>query len=88
MNDLTVFSSEQFGEVRTTQIDGAPFDDEQSAGMMHQQSSENFGWVGIEFVKQVVSLGEDEIKQRFGSMLEFVYEKNNGKNGCNILGGD
>lgn len=83
---ITTETSQTGVSTRVLEIYGPPFDDEQSAGMMHQKSSENFGWAGIEFVKRVVSLGEDEIKRRFGSMLEFVYEKNSGKNGSHATG--
>lgn len=83
---ITTETSQTGVSTRVLEIYGPPFDDEQSAGLMHQQSTENCGWAGIEFVKRVVSIGEDEIKQRFGSMLEFVYEKNNGKNGSHATG--
>lgn len=83
---ITTETSQTGVSTRVLEIYGPPFDDEQSAGLMHQQSSENCGWAGVEFVKHIVSIGEEEIKQRFSAMLEFVYEKNNGKNGSHATG--
>lgn len=71
---------------RILELYGAPFDKEQDAGLMHQQSSENCGWAGVEFVKQILANGEEIIRERFAAMLAKVYELQNGQNGSHAAG--
>lgn len=83
---ITTETSQTGVSTRVLEIYGPPFEDERSAGMMHQSTSEHYGWAGIEFVRRVIAAGEDEIKQRFGQMLDFVYSCNDGKNGSHAAG--
>lgn len=83
---ITTETSQTGVSTRVLEIYGPPFEDERSAGMMHQQTAENFGWAGVEFVRRLIALGEDEVRERFAAMLEFVYDCNNGKNGSHAAG--
>ena len=83
---ITTETSQTGVSTRVLEIYGPPFDDERSAGMMHQHTAENYGWAGVEFVRRLIATGEDDIKQRFGQMLEFVYSCNEGKNGSHAAG--
>lgn len=66
---------------RILEIYGGPFPDEKSASLMHQMAGMNCGWAGPYFIKKIMELGSEEIKQRFEKMLEYVYVKSNGENG-------
>lgn len=66
---------------RILEIYGGPFNDEKSASLMHQMAGMNCGWAGPYFIKKVMEVGSEEIKQRFEKMLEYVYVKSNGENG-------
>lgn len=83
---ITTDTSQTGVSTRLLELYGAPFDDEQSAALMHQSAAENFGWAGIEFVKRLIALGEDEIRLRFNKMLLYVHERNQGKNGSHAAG--
>ncbi len=66
---------------RILEIYGGPFPDEKSASLMHQMAGMNCGWAGPYFIKKIMEMGSEEIKQRFEKMLEYVYVKSNGENG-------
>lgn len=66
---------------RILEIYGGPFPDEKSASLMHQMAGMNCGWAGPFFIKKIMEMGSEEIKQRFEKMLEYVYVKSNGENG-------
>ena len=66
---------------RILEIYGGPFPDEKSASLMHQMAGMNCGWAGPYFIKKIMEIGSEEIKQRFEKMLEYVYVKSNGENG-------
>lgn len=83
---ITTETSQTGVSTRVLEIYGPPFEDERSAGMMHQTTAENYGWAGVDFVRRVIALGEDEVRQRFGAMLEHVYDLNDGKNGSHAAG--
>lgn len=83
---ITTETSQTGVSTRVLEIYGPPFEDERQAGLMHQSASENCGWAGIDFVKRVIDLGDEAIRDRFGVMLDYVYSQNNGKNGSHAAG--
>lgn len=83
---ITTETSQTGVSTRVLEIYGPPFEDERQAGLMHQSASENCGWAGIDFVKRVIDLGDEAIRDRFGAMLDYVYSQNNGKNGSHAAG--
>ena len=83
---ITTETSQTGVSTRVLEIYGPPFDDERAAGLMHQTACDNCGWAGIEFIKKIIELGDDEIRTRFASMLDYVYDQNNGKNGNHAAG--
>lgn len=83
---ITTETSQTGVSTRVLEIYGPPFDDERSAGLMHQSTAENYGWAGIEFVRRIIATGEDAIKERFAAMLEFVYTCTDGRNGSHAAG--
>lgn len=66
---------------RTLEVYGRPFDDEQEASIMHQTCALNCGWAGPEFVGRLMEEDEDEIRERYKAMLEYVNRQNEGKSG-------
>lgn len=81
---LSTETSQTGVSTRVLEIYGGPFDDEQEASLMHQQCSMNCGWAGPEFVKRIMAMDEDDIRNRYEIMTEFVREKADGKSGSHI----
>jgi len=71
---------------RVLEIYGAPFDNEEDASQMHQLASDNCGWAGVEFVKKLVEIGEEEIRTLYGRILEYVHSMQEGKSGSHAAG--
>jgi hypothetical protein len=71
---------------RVLEIEGGPFEDEESAANIHQQTSVNYGWAGPEFISRIMSLGDKEIKARFDLILKFVSQSLSAKNGAHAAG--
>ena len=66
---------------RILELYGGPFNDEKSASLMHQQSGMNCGWAGPFFIKKLMEMGTEVLKQKYEKMLEYVYTRSNGENG-------
>lgn len=71
---------------RVLEIYGAPFDDEKSASLMHQQAPLNCGWAGPYFIRKILSVSEKDLKETYQKILEDVYEIADGTSGSHIAG--
>ena len=71
---------------RVLELYGGPFDNEQDAGIMHQQAAMDCGWAGPEFVSRVIKAQEKQIVDAYDQMLLYVRAISEGKNGSHIAG--
>ena len=71
---------------RVLEIYGGPFDNEQDASLMHQQSATDCGWAGPAFIDRILEMDERDIVERYEDMQRYVREISNGKNGSHIAG--
>lgn len=71
---------------RVLEIYGGPFDTEQQAGLMHVQSTQDYGWAGPEFIKHLFGVSEDSIRDKYGEMLDYVSSISKGKSGSHVAG--
>ena len=71
---------------RVREISGAPFDDEKSASLMHQQAPVNCGWAGPEFISRLLETDERTITDQYEKMVEEIYAAANGTSGAHIAG--
>ncbi len=71
---------------RVLEIYGGPFDNEQDASLMHQQSATDCGWAGPAFIGHILEMDERDIVERYEDMQRYVREISNGKNGSHIAG--
>lgn len=83
---LSTETSQTGVSTRVLEIYGGPFEDEHSASLMHQESSENYGWMGPEFVSRIVRIREDDIRGWYDKMQEFVSSVSDGKAGSHVAG--
>lgn len=71
---------------RVLEIYGGPFDNEQDAGLMHQQSAMDCGWAGPAFIERLLKIDERLIVEAYEDMQRYVRDISNGKNGAHISG--
>lgn len=71
---------------RVLEIYGGPFENEQDAGLMHQQSVMDCGWAGPAFVERIIGLHERQICEAYEKMQSYVRAISEGKNGSHIAG--
>ena len=71
---------------RVIEVYGGPFDNEKEASKMHQDVSNCYGHAGTEFVKKILELDEEEIRNKYDSISKHLSEKSGGKNGAHIAG--
>ncbi len=71
---------------RVLEIYGGPFDNEQDAGLMHQQAAMDCGWAGPAFIERLIALDERKICDAYESMQMYIRAISNGKNGSHISG--
>ena len=71
---------------RVIEVYGGPFDNEKEASKMHQDTGKCYGHAGIEFVKRVLELDEEVIRDKYDSISKYLSEKSDGKNGAHIAG--
>ena len=83
---LSTETSQTGVSTRVLEIYGGPFDDEQTASVMHQKAAENFGWAGPEFVERIVSLSEDSIREWYDRMHKYVQSISSGRSGAHVAG--
>lgn len=71
---------------RVLEIYGGPFDNEQDAGLMHQQAAMDCGWAGPAFIEKLIGLDERKICDAYESMQMYIRAISSGKNGSHISG--
>lgn len=71
---------------RALEIYGGPFEDEHSASQMHQQSADNCGHAGPEFVNRIAGLSEESVCEWYGGMQTYVDSISDGKSGSHVSG--
>ena len=71
---------------RVLELYGGPFDNEQDAGLMHQQAAADCGWSGPAFIKRIISLDERTICDAYEDMQTYIRAISDGKNGSHISG--
>ena len=69
---------------RVIEIYGRPFLDEQSASLMHQQTAQHYGWAGPEFIRRLLCIDEQSIRDQYKRMTEAVYQLANGASGAHV----
>lgn len=83
---LSTETSQTGVSTRVLEIYGGPFDSEQDAAMMHQQSAMDCGWAGPAFIEKILAMDEREIVEDYERMQGYVREVSDGKNGSHISG--
>ena len=81
---LSTDTSQTGVSTRVLEIYGAPFSTESDAGLMHRQSAEDHGWAGPAFIRRIVSVDEQMIRDAFEQMYAFIHESTGGKNGSHL----
>lgn len=71
---------------RVLEIYGGPFDNEQDAGLMHQQAAMDCGWAGPAFIEKLIGLDERKICDAYEDMQMYIRAISSGKNGSHISG--
>lgn len=71
---------------RALEIYGGPFEDEHSASQMHQQSADNCGHAGPEFVNRIAELSEESVCEWYSRMQTYVDSISDGKSGSHVSG--
>lgn len=71
---------------RVLEIYGGPFDNEQDAGLMHQQAAMDCGWAGPAFIDRLIHLDERQICDAYEDMQLYIRSISSGKNGSHISG--
>ena len=71
---------------RVLELYGGPFDNEQDAGLMHQQSVADCGWSGPAFIKRIIDLDERTICEAYEALTIYIRAISEGKNGSHISG--
>lgn len=71
---------------RVLELYGGPFDNEQDAGLMHQQSVQDCGWSGPAFIERIIKLEERTICEAYEAMQIYIRAISEGKNGSHISG--
>lgn len=71
---------------RVLEIYGGPFDNEQDAGLMHQQAVIDCGWAGPAFIDRLLQTDERQIVDAYDALQQFIRGISNGKNGSHISG--
>ena len=83
---LSTDTSQTGVATRVIEIYGGPFENEKDASKMHQDVTNNYGHAGIEFVKRILEINEDDIRDKYASISKHLYDKSDGKNGAHIAG--
>ena len=81
---LATETSQTGVSTRALEIYGGPFDQEQEASIMHQTCAQNCGWAGPEFVGLLIGQDEEEIRNQYDAMLQYVNEQSDGRSGSHI----
>ncbi len=83
---LSTDTSQTGVSTRVLEIYGGPFETEEQASLMHQESTQNFGWAGPEFIEHVLKVSEKSICDKYDEMLRYVMSIAKGKSGSHVAG--
>ena len=83
---LSTDTSQTGVSTRVLEIYGGPFETEEQASLMHQESTQNFGWAGPEFIEHVLKISEKSICDKYDEMLRYVMSIAKGKSGSHVAG--
>lgn len=83
---LSTDTSQTGVSTRVLEIYGGPFETEEQASLMHQESTQNFGWAGPEFIEHVLKVSEKSICDKYDEMLHYVMSIAKGKSGSHVAG--
>lgn len=83
---LSTDTSQTGVSTRVLEIYGGPFETEEQASLMHQESTQNFGWAGPEFIEHVLKVSESSICDKYDEMLHYVMSIAKGKSGSHVAG--
>lgn len=83
---LSTETSQTGVSTRVLEIYGGPFDDEISAGLMHQQSAMNCGWAGPAFIDCLIGIDEADVCSKYDEMVAYVRKVAEGKSGSHVSG--
>ena len=83
---LSTDTSQTGVSTRVLEIYGGPFEDEQSASLMHQEAPMNCGWAGPAFIDQLIRISEPELCGKYEEMSAYVAGISEGKSGSHVAG--
>ena len=83
---LSTDTSQTGVSTRVLEIYSGPFETEEQASLMHQESTQNFGWAGPEFIEHVLKVSEKSICDKYDEMLRYVMSIAKGKSGSHVAG--
>lgn len=83
---LSTDTSQTGVSTRVLEIYGGPFETEEQASLMHQESTQSFGWAGPEFIEHVLKVSEKSICDKYDEMLHYVMSIAKGKSGSHVAG--
>lgn len=83
---LSTETSQTGVSTRVVEVYGAPFDDEKSASLMHQQSTLHFGWAGSVYIDMLLHMDEASIVEIYDEMTQYVSEISGEKSRSHIAG--
>ncbi|MCI8407562.1 MAG: DUF927 domain-containing protein, partial [Oscillospiraceae bacterium] len=79
---LTVETSKGGVDTRALQIYGPPFENEDDAGAMYGQTAEHYGHAGSAFIERLVEMKQEDVRELFHSMRDYVKSLSDGGNGA------
>lgn len=60
------------------------FESEKDASLMHQKCSEVYGHTGVDFVKRLLKVDEDELRTKFQEILDYMSDKYSENGGSHV----
>ena len=83
---LSTETSQTGINTRVLEVAEKPFPDEKEASRMHQECPENCGNAGPEFIRYLLTLKEDAVREKYEEMLDFVNTIADGRSGSHAAG--
>ena len=83
---LSTETSQTGVSTRVVEVYGAPFEDEESASLMHQQTTLHFGWAGPAYIDMLLHIDEASIIEKYDEMTKYVSEISGEKSKSHIAG--
>ena len=81
---LTSETSQTGIATRVLELRQGPFRNEIEAGQMHQDSAENYGYAGPEFIKHLVQYSTKDLKKLYNEMVDYLRSAGSGKVGSHV----